>query len=415
MKTKLGMSAIALAALMLAGCGDDGSSGGNGPSGNDVVRDKTITGVAQKGPFVDSSVVIVRELDSSALTQTGRSFQGQVMGGRGRFTVSGVPLVSRYALLEANGRYWNENTGARSNDAITLNALVDLSERENVNINLLTHLESERALHLVSSGMGFAAAKKQAEQEVFKAFGVTGEFANSEELDILAKGEGDAALLAISALMQGDLSGAALAERLADFVDDIKRDGKWDDATSKVQMADWANKANLAAIRAIVEGWSAGGDVPAFERFVKAFWWNEYGLGNCSISNKGEIKQDANSLSVNHGVSYICNAGDWREASVRECDTYGWNAEPDGNVKKGQITEALYKYDSLQAQWIAANAFDTSLGLNGCTRKRSLEVDKGVDNAYYICRNGQWETATIVEYDTYGWNAEADGMLYTMN
>ena len=448
MKQLVRISGLALAALALVGCGDDGGSSSAPSNADQVVAsfedltqctarregatayvkdekteyaclngswvpvdgagsdsasvvgilNKTITVVSQKGPFVNGASVTVQELDGMTFAQTGKSFKGKISGDKGEFTVSSVSLASQYALLEANGYYLNENTGAKSNSTIALNALVDLSKRENVNINLLTHLEYERALHLISTSKGVAEAKKQAEGEIFKAFGVTGDFANSEELDILAKGEGDAALLAISVLMQGNLSEAELSERLANFANDIEQDGTWDDAATKAQMADWASTADFATIRATVEGWNAGSKAPAFEQTIKAFWWNEYGLGNCAAANDGEIKQDANSLSSRHNVRYICDAGDWRAATAREYDTYGWSAEADGNLKKGQITEAFYKYDSLQAHWVAVNARDTALGLNSCTQKREAKVGIGDDYGYYICRNGQWQDASGLEY-----------------
>ena len=323
---KLGLLAsIALVALMFNSCGDDGGSSGNGggnngPSGEAVIENKTITGVSQKGPFVNGSSVTVQELDGKTLAQTGKSFKGKISNDKGEFSVANVTLASKYALLEANGYYWNENTGRQSAGPITLNALVDLSKRENVNINLLTHLEYERALHLLSTSKGVAAAKKQAEGEIFKAFGVAGDFANSEELDILAKGEGDAALLAISVLMQGNLTEAGLSERLANFADDIERDGTWDDAAAKAQMADWASTVNLATIRSTVEGWNAGSKAPAFEQAVKAFWWNENGLGACTATNDGDVKQDTNSLSAYHDVNYVCDNGDWRQETSSEKD-----------------------------------------------------------------------------------------------
>ena len=425
--------AAALAALMLAGCGDDGNSGGNGPSPDAGVSSsvglsffssseettsssseaqaattRTITGVVQKGPFVAGSVVLARELDST-LARTGRFFKGQVNNDKGEFSVSGVPLESRYVLLEATGYYLNENTGVRSDGAIALNALVDISERESANINLATHLEHKHVLSLVASGMDFSLAKQRAKSKIFAAFGFADDSSSSETLNILSYGKANTSLLSMSLLMQGDLSSSNLSSRIYKFAADIDRDGAWNDASAKAQMADWANAANLANIRSYIEYLYAGFRAPAFEADVKAFWWKIYGLGTCSAVNNGEIKQDTNSLSRNIGVRYICDAGNWRAATVWEYDTYGWNAEADGDVKKGQVTEAFYKYDSLQARWIAANARDTALGLSGCTRKRALEVGKGDDDAHYICRDGQWETATVMEYDTYGAACDRDG------
>ena len=410
---KLGLLATsALAALtLLVGCGDDGGNGGSGPSGNEAITNKTITGVSQKGPFVNGASVTVQELDGKTLAQTGKSFKGKISNDKGEFSVPNVTLSSKYALLEANGYYWNENTRRQSAGPITLNALADLSKRDNVNINLLTHLEYERALYLISTSKGVADAKKQAEGEIFKAFGVTGDFANSEELDILAKGEGDAALLAISVLMLGNLTEAQLSGRLADFAIDIAQDGTWDDEAMKTTIADWASSADLNAIRANVELLEPGSKAPAFEPIVKAFWWNNYGLGECSSKNQGEVRKNGNEQSWWRDTRYVCDNGDWRRATVLEYDLYGWNPGADGEIKKGNVSDASYKYDSLQGQWSAANDRDLSLGLNGCTQNREGEVDKGSDYSYYICRGSQWQDANTFEYDTYGWGAGRDGEI----
>ena len=64
------------------------------------------------------------------------------------------------------------------------------------------------------------SAKKQAEAEIFNAFGIRGEFENSEDLDIFSKGEGNAALLAFSVLMLRDQSEADLTELLTKFATD---------------------------------------------------------------------------------------------------------------------------------------------------------------------------------------------------
>ena len=321
-----------------------------------AVKNKTISGSAQKGPFVNGASVTVQELDGKTLGQTGKSFKGKIAGDKGEFSISSVTLASQYALLEATGYYMNENTGAKSNGTITLNALVDLSKRENVNINLLTHLEYERALYLTTTGMNVPAEKKQAEKEIFEAFGITGDFANSEELNILSTSEGDAALLAISVLMQSNLTEANLSERLANFASDIEKDGKWDDDTIKAKIADWASTANLERISANVKAMNANGKVPAFEQAVKNFWWNNFGLGRCSAKNSGEIKEDTNSLSSYHGVCkqdttscqnlypFICDTAiaNWRHATAMEYDVYPYLCTVVGTTITGTVTATPY-------------------------------------------------------------------------
>lgn len=136
-------------------------------------------------------------------------------------------------------------------------------------------------------------------------------------------------------------------------------------------------------------------------------------LGACGASNAGEIKQDADGLVGEPGVRYLCDAslGSWREATVLEYDTYLWEAAEDGLVQQGQVTDAIYKYDSLQGAWRKANANDTAFGLGGCTQKREGKVATGTNGQYDICRNGRWRTASLKEYNTYGLACDGSSAL----
>ena len=114
-------------------------------------------------------------------------------------------MGSQYAILEASGYYRDEISGKKSSGMVTLRALTDLSNRKTVNINLLTHLEYERVMYLVNKKkMSIADAKAQAEEEVLASFAIEGDFGESEDLNIFESGDGNAALLAVSVLMQGD-------------------------------------------------------------------------------------------------------------------------------------------------------------------------------------------------------------------
>ena len=293
-----------------------------------AIKNKSVSGVSQKGPYVTGSVVKLYELDGKTYAQTGKSFTGKIASDDGKFSVSSVTLASQYALLEANGYFRNEVTGKKSSGIVTLNALTDLSAREKVNVNLLTHLEYERALYLVGTGVNVSAAKKQAETEIFNAFGIQGNFANSEDLDIFSKGEGNAALLAFSVLMLRDLSEADLTELLTKFAIDIEKDGKWNDEATKAKIADWAQSKDvagtLAYIRSNIEKWNLG-TVPEFEKFVRNFWYTNYGLGDCDKVREGEVIAAKNELSSTYGTQsrFICKSGAWVEASDIEKNTYG--------------------------------------------------------------------------------------------
>ena len=90
------------------------------------------------------------------------------------------------------------------------------------NVNLLTDLEADRVRGLVAGGTEFSSAKAQAEREIRAVFGISAsESATAEQLDISQASEDDAALLAISAIMQNTRSPAELTELLATMAADL--------------------------------------------------------------------------------------------------------------------------------------------------------------------------------------------------
>ena len=259
------------------------------------VENASISGVSQKGPFVKGAQVTAYELDGSkSLLQTGRTFSGNITQDDGRFNLSNVTLKSSYVRLSANGYYRNEVTGKNSTSPITLNAVTDLSSRNTVNVNLLTHLEYGRVARLMAESDGtlkIKTAKKQAEKEIFDAFHIdaTG-FGYSEDLDVFGKSDADAALLAISILLQGDRTESELTELLAELSEDLS-DGMWDAAEKRVEIAGWAlGKEIYGAIptyRENVSGWGLSTTVSEFEKYMHNFWVEEKRL-DCSSANDGE-------------------------------------------------------------------------------------------------------------------------------
>jgi uncharacterized protein (TIGR02145 family) len=398
--------------VFFAACGDDSNktSGGSVEDQEVIaITDKTVSGVSQKGPFVNGSSITVQELDGGTLAQTGLGFEGKIKNDLGEFSIKVKSLQSQYALLKANGFYRNEVTGEKSKSQVTLYALTDLSDRDEVNVNLLTHLEYERSLYLATDeSLSVASAKKQAESEVLTSFGIRGEFANAEDLSIFGNGDENAALLAISILMQGELSEADFSERLNNYATDIEADGKWDDVKTATKIADWASEnslnGGLSKIRSNIVGWDLASDVPPFEKYVNNFWWEKYGLGVCNDEREGEVLKNDNSLSGKYDIYFICEKNTWRIASDTEYDTYQQKCDEDGKIVFGNINKD-YSYDCDVQRWRHASNVEAALG--GCVEKRFDEVAE-TEGVYYICQNREWRKATDVEKDTYGWEIGND-------
>ena len=273
---KGGLVAVAFAAGLLAACsGSEGKDVAGGSSEDAGITAMDVMGVAQKGPFVAGAAVALRGVDCKTLESTGETFEGSVESDRGEFKVEGVTLKSSCAVLEVTGKYLNEVSGSVTDDEISLRVLTDLKDRKAVNVNMLTHLEYERVKALVSTkNLTFAEAKVQAQREVLAAFDIGEASTEFESMDILEPGSDNAALLAVSVLLQGNSEVPEVAARADRIAFAIASNGLWDDVGTKKEIAVWAQGAEASgqmdAIRRNVEGWSDG-EVAAFEKLVEEF------------------------------------------------------------------------------------------------------------------------------------------------
>ena len=427
-----------------------------------------VSGLTQKGPFLKGSAVLVREMeDGRTLTQTGYSFNGKILNDRGEFKVNARMLVSQYVMLEATGYYRNEVTGDNSNSALTLFAITDVNDRNTVNVNLLTHLEYERVIYLVTQKkMKVRAAKKQAQKEVFALLHIDAtNFSNSEDLNIAGASDEDAALLAFSIILQGDRSESELSELLTKIATDMEKDGTWDDSASRASMADWAAHVDstdgFAKIRRNVENWKLSSAVPHFEKYIQKFWTTEYGIVECSEANVGAVvvskkapfefckgslvyiddswpqlfacveNGDTTVLDDSWQNRYVCQEdGLWRFATVAEKDVYLWKDTTDGAIKPGNVTGKIYVFDSLgvangKKGWREADEEERLYG--GCNKslygayRQSLNKtanygeDGGFHENYFIqCQESAHDWVAVNEehfpiIETQGWGDGEDG------
>lgn len=311
-KLFLGLLCSALSGSVFYACSDSSSTAGGATDGGNAIAEAVVSGVVQKGPFAAGSKIIAYELNGDSLLQTGKAFVGKT-DKRGAFKLNNVSLVSQYAILEGSGYFFNEVTGEKSQGQISLNALVDLSNREKVNVNLLTQLEYDRVVYLVTKkGMSVNEAKKQAEREIAKTLFNVEDSYEFEDLNIFGNTDGDAMLLAISALTLANLSDGDFSELLAEFSSDIEEDGSFDDMEKRAEMADFASVyMDLKKVRKNVENFDSS-DVPDFEKYIYGFWANEYGLGECSKKNEGTVKENADKNSGRRTASFICEDGSWK-------------------------------------------------------------------------------------------------------
>ncbi|MDR0606324.1 MAG: hypothetical protein LBG80_18765, partial [Bacteroidales bacterium] len=222
------------------------------------------------GPFVNGSSVTISELDAD-LNQTGKTYFTTISDNLGSFEQKNIELVSNYVELKVDGYYFNEVQGKTSVGQMTLYALVDITAVNSANVNVLTHLEKPRVEYLVKQGIGFAAAKKQAQREVLAIFGFDAAITSSESLNLTT----DTALLALSCILQGALSTGDMMELMANISADIKTDGKLDNKNLGSRLINNASVFSSSVVRDNLANKYAELDnnvvIPDFESYIQSF------------------------------------------------------------------------------------------------------------------------------------------------
>ena len=430
--------------------GEKGDSGKDGKDGKDAELSQdtleadservaisldSLVGYSQKGPFLKGSTVYLYELsDGRTLKQTNGNFTSNITRDDGRYKFTARDLASQYAMIVVEGNYRNEVTGEPSDASIRLRALTDMRKRSDANINLLTTLEFDRVYHLVTRGdkkgnkLTVKQAKKQAQAEILAAFHIELDGnTDAEDMDVFGATDADAALLAISILLQGDGSATDLSVLLTAIANDMEKDGVWNDSATKVKIADWAAMADgmgrLNDFRKNVANWGLSDTVPVFERFVRKFYTMETGLGKCGSEDipVGTVKRITNSMSGYRDelysdsasmVRFVCDDAEkarWRLQSDIEKDTLGWGDTTEGTVRNGRINPNLtyvYQGDS----WRHGTAMDSLLvqvGGTACLNDGDTSKVK-YDSLYYMCTRQtagdtarKWVVASDIFNDTW--------------
>ena len=152
--------------ILLSGCG-----GGTETASNYQVQ----SGVAQKGALLQGSEITINEMAWNSFVQNGKSYSFQTLDNFGSFNPSGIQFSSPYLLTTAQGYYFNELTGASSNDIVFLRGLsnIDAEQDSTINVNILTSFSKNRTLSLLNnpiSPLKFNDARDQAQKELLENF-----------------------------------------------------------------------------------------------------------------------------------------------------------------------------------------------------------------------------------------------------
>ena len=129
-----------------------------------------LKGSITKGSYLPGSNISFYELDDRDLRQTGKDYFSIVDNAYGEYELNIDDIDEDIALAVANGYYWAEVRNQVSDGELDLVGIFEWSSE--LNINVLSHLESERVKYLIQndlidgrSSKRFGKAKKQALNE----------------------------------------------------------------------------------------------------------------------------------------------------------------------------------------------------------------------------------------------------------
>jgi hypothetical protein len=236
MKNSIKCILAATTLALLAACG----GGGDFDADSYTVE----SGVAQKGPLAQGSVVTVDELTSTTLKPNGKGYTFRTNNILGTFSTSGITFGSSYLSTLASGYYYNEITGAQSNDMVVLSGLSQIGTGGDtvINVNALSSMAVERVTKLATTApvKTFADARTQAQRELLAALYIynntgilTGtnvnniaQPANLTALDLSKSRAGDQMLAAMSGVvMKAGANGNGVNTLLSQIAVDLGDDG----------------------------------------------------------------------------------------------------------------------------------------------------------------------------------------------
>lgn len=249
------------------------------------------------------SLMKVFELDSVTLDTTGVVFEGAFANETGKFSIDSVTLNSPYAQFEIhpnqNSDDWYD--GIWYKDYVPYQAVVDLRETKNVNVNIMTYLEAFRLRYLVNSGKTFAEAKTQADKEVLAAFGIEGVPFNFEKNEHAADSD-VVAVLDFMHLYFGSLSKSSVESLAQKFGEDGTLDNI-DEETKKLFTA-WS----FSKLNTIVK--EEGQGILKMSELSKEINTNfailMQGLEECTAEKEGAVIENSGVL-----FNFVCTSNKW--------------------------------------------------------------------------------------------------------
>ena len=396
-----------------------------------IGKSKIIHGFAQKGTPVDQAEVRVVFLDESTLDRIGKAYMGKFEGDFGEYSVQVDSVESKLVQISVAGKTtmdkYSEIRAVLATNDIIMNAIVDIGLQDTINVNLFTHLETERVRELVrNQHLSFDEAKRQSRQEILELFHVKFLDENGNEREarppetwsFFGNTIDDIFLMAGSILLSW-VSGSLSDPLFESLLEDFAMEGKWNNDSAMYRLAKDAFPNNLSRMSGDViypvgkrgtdiESWRKKFDstssafvsssvVSDIDAVFTVFWEKEFGLGTCNQENLNELKKTRYDEVYkckspdSHCYTGYCNSTTrWMDATRMESDTYGIECSKTDFFISSENPDSI-PYVCESGKWRQTLDIEKEIGL--CTSDLNGEF-RETDKFGYTCKSKSWNIFT---------------------
>ena len=350
------ISVLAVAIAISAACTETPES----PDDGFTQTSHIISGKVEKGPMVRGSQIDMRTLDNN-LVPTGSSYTTTIENNAGDFNFGALKVDSPYAKLTADGYFFNEVGGSLSSSTIKLDAIVDLSDNATVNVNVLTHLKSNRIVYLVTEEKkSFKDANSQAQNELLSQFGLQ-RYADTDasQYSITSGNDAAGALIAVSSLILSDRSEAEIVEYLSLLSNEFSKTGSFSESTLE-KLRKTRNYLNSRlgdiAYNVTQRYQELGYEVKVMD-LAYYFDWDNDGIAGNEIDDSDTVQLEMDEIRVpkeggNYNVKIMSDKMYFLVSPSGTADSdSGSDITPPDVVNPGDLFESLYEpgaYDKLK-------------------------------------------------------------------
>lgn len=186
---------------------------------------------------------------------------------------------------------------------MALNAVANLQNAADVNLNILSHLKYQRVMDLVAKdGKSFKEANNQAQEEVLKTFGLE-KYAKTDvnHFSITSGTDEAAALIAVSSLILYNRSEAQITKYLSQLSEEFAEDGNFSETTKlQIRKDMFSLESKLPQIAEnIKKRYQEMGKEVAVKNLIYYFDWDGDGTAGNEIAPENHpVSLETNNINV---------------------------------------------------------------------------------------------------------------------